>query len=234
MLANDPDVHGGGELNILPSIVDDLHGLDKRTLPYPELARELDRGIVDTIATKYNEQVLSLASGAKRITDKMLGNFLYVGLIYIVFPNAAIVHTVRDPVDTCISCFSHLFSGDIDYSYDLRELGRYYSHYLRLMEHWRRVLLHDRILEVKYEEVVGDLEGQGRRLLTHCGLPWDDRCLSFFTTKRPVQTSSLVQVRQPIYRSSMGRWRAYAEYIAPLFEELGIEAPAQREMQTQI
>jgi hypothetical protein len=135
---------------------------------------------------------------------------------------------MRDPVDICVSCFSINFGDEVNFSYDLGELGRYYTRYQRLMEHWRRVLPPGRILDVQYEDVVADLEGQARRILDHCGLPWNDRCLAFYKTERPVRTASLVQVRQPIYGNSVGRWRAYAEFLTPLLAELGIEAPPRR------
>lgn len=110
------------------------------------------------------------------------------------------------------------------YSYDLEELGRYYARYRRLMAHWKRVLPKGRILDVGYEDVVQDLEGQARRILAHCGIPWDDRCLSFHKTDRPVQNASAVQVRQPIYKNSIGRWRAYEEWLGSLLTALDGEA----------
>jgi hypothetical protein len=137
-------------------------------------------------------------------------------------PNAKIIHTVRDAVDTCVSCFSTLFFAEQGYSYDLGELGRYYRLYEQSMRHWRRVLPAGRILDVHYEEIVADLEGQVRRILTHCGLPWDDRCLSFYKTDRPVRTASATQVRQPIYDSAVGHWHVYEEHLGPLLRALGI------------
>ena len=143
------------------------------------------------------------SSGDKtRIVDKAPGNFLYIGLIRLILPNARIVHTVRDPVDTCVSCFSNLFA-DLPFSYDLAELGRYYRGYQELMAHWRKVHPADAFLDVSYEEVVEDLEHQARRLIDYCGLPWDDRCLRFHETNRPISTPSNVQVRRPLYRSSL-------------------------------
>ena len=127
---------------------------------------------------------------------------------------------VRDPVDTCISCFSNLFAEANDYSYDLAELGRYYRHYQALMTHWHRVLPPGCILDVRYEDVVSDLESAARRIVNHCGLEWDARCLSFHQTERPVRTVSAAQVRKPIYKSSVGRGRAYTAFLAPLLAEL--------------
>ena len=152
-------------------------------------------------------------------------NFYFVGLIHLALPNARIIHACRDPIDTCLSCFSQLFNRYHPYAYDLAELGRYYRAYAGLMAHWRRLLPENVMLEVQYEDVIADLEGQARRFVAHCGLQWDDACLSFHKTERPVRTASAVQVRQPIYGTSVGRWRSYEQFLAPLIAELNIEWP---------
>jgi len=157
----------------------------------------------------------------RRITDKMPANFRLVGLIHLALPNARIIHTCRDPVDTCLSCFSIHFTADQPFAYDLGELGRYYRAYYSLMEHWRQVLPEGVMLDVHYEDLVGDLEGQARRIVAHCGLEWDDACLAYDKTARPVKTASAAQVRQPIYRSSVGRWRPDADVLRPLLDGLG-------------
>ncbi len=162
-----------------------------------------------------------LANLEVRLTDKLPGNFLDIGLIRLILPNARIIHTVRDPIDTCVSCYSKLFASGQYFSYDLAELGRYYRCYDALMTHWRSVVPPGAILDVSYEDVVDDLEGQARRLIDYCGLPWDDRCLSFHTSSRPVKTASAVQVRQPLFRSSVQRWRKYEAGLGPLLRELG-------------
>ena len=175
------------------------------------------------LGASYVAAIRDLAPKAERITDKMPLNFRFAGLIHLALPHARIIHVRRDPIDTCLSCFSKLFAGDQPYSYDLAELGRFYRYYEALMEHWRRVLPPDVMLEVQYEEVTDDLEGQARRLVAHCGLEWDDACLSFHQTQRPVQTLSAAEVRQPIYRTSVGRWRPYQRLLGPLLEALSIE-----------
>ena len=170
----------------------------------------------------YLASLPTLADGKTRIIDKMPGNFLNIGLIRLILPNARIIHTVRDPVDTCVSCFSRLFATGQYFTYDLAELGRYYRYYRELMTHWRSVLPAGAMLDVSYEDVVDDLEEQARRLIDYCGLPWDDRCLSFHKTSRPIATASNVQVRQPLYRSSVARWRRYEAYLQPLLAELDL------------
>jgi Sulfotransferase family len=142
------------------------------------------------------------------------------GLIHLALPNARIIHTVRDPLDTCYSCFSKLFGNGQYHTYNLTELARYYRHYEKLMEHWRKVLPPGRIMDVRYEEVVFDLEGQARRIVAHCGLEWDDRCLEFHKTDRPVHTASAVQVRQPIYQSAVGRAQHFKPFLQPLLDAL--------------
>ena len=158
---------------------------------------------------------------AARFTDKGLSNYLYAGMIALALPNARIIHARRDPIDTCLSCFTTLFDDQQDFTYDLGELGRFYRAYERLMEHWRQVLPEDAMLDVQYEQVVEDIEAQARRILSHCGLAWDDACLSFHKLSRPVQTTSAAQVRQPLYRTSVGRWHSYREELRPLLEALG-------------
>ena len=150
----------------------------------------------------------------------MPANFLYVGLIHLILPGAKIIHTTRHPVDTCVSCFSRLFTAGQPFSYDLAELGRYYRRYHALMDHWRAVLPAGVMLDVRYEAIVDNLEEQARRLLDYCGLPWDGACLRFHETARPVSSASDMQVRRPIYRSSVDRWRRYEKHLGPLLAEL--------------
>jgi hypothetical protein len=130
-----------------------------------------------------------------RFTDKMPYNFLHVGLIHVLFPQARIIHCVRNPLDTCLSCYTTLFTHGHEFSYDLTEAGLYYRNYAQLMAHWRTVIPADRLLEVTYENVVDDFETQARRLVEFCGLPWSEECLRFHETTRPVRTASLHQVR---------------------------------------
>ena len=172
------------------------------------------------IGGRYLAAIERLAPTASRITDKMPTNFVFAGLIHLALPNATIIHTMRDPVDTCIYCFSKLFNEGNFHTYDLAELGRYYRHYQALMAHWHQVLPPGRILDVAYEDTVADLEGVARRIVAHCGLPWDARCLDFHSTERIVRTASAAQVRRPIYASSVGRRRAYQSMLEPLLAEL--------------
>ena len=207
IIASHPEAQAGGELPDLLHIVE----------------RDRDGSGPERIAGWGKEYIRSLrarAPDAKRITDKMPANFFAIGLIHAMLPNARIIHVRRDPLDTCLSCYTQLFSRGHEYSYDLFELGKYYRGYAFLMEHWRTTLPPGSFLEVSYEDVVSDLEGQARRMLEYCGLDWDRACLDFHRNERPVQTASLMQVRKPVYGSSVGRWRCYESHLGPLIESL--------------
>jgi tetratricopeptide (TPR) repeat protein len=225
ILASHPMVFGAGELRALYDIVATVHDVAGNTLDYPEFMSVADGTALRQIGLRYIAELRKRAPTSERvpgrITDKMPSNYYYVGLIHLALPNAKIVHCVRDPIDTCISCFTKLFTAEQSHTYDLAELGRYYRRYQRLMAHWRRVLPAGRMLDIRYEDVVADLEGQARRLLDYCGLPWDDGCLAFHRTVRPVRTASATQVRQPIYKSAVGRWKAYEKELGPLLAALG-------------
>jgi Sulfotransferase family len=187
---------------------------------FPEIVSGMTDADFWDLGARYLAEIEPLAPGAKRIIDKMPSNFKVAGLIDLALPNALIIHTTRDPIDTCLSCFSKLFIAQQNYTYDLAELGRYYRNYQELMTHWYRVLPANRFLDVRYEDVVADLEGQARRIITHCGLHWDPRCLAFYQTERPIRSASAMQVRQPIYNSAIGRWRQYESFLGPLIAEL--------------
>lgn len=227
IIASHPAVYGAGELQTLNDVILTVRGPDGNTLLYPEFVPALDGPALRQIGTRYLTLVRELAAkhgvrDAQRITDKMPSNYYFAGLIHLALPTARIIHTIRDPVDTCISCFSKLFSAEQNHTYDLGELGRYYKRYERLMAHWRSALPAGRILDVRYEDVVADVEQQARRIIAYCGLPWTDRCLSFHETERPVRTASATQVRQPIYKSAVGRWRVYEQHLGPLLGALGV------------
>lgn len=224
LIASHPAVHGAGELTAFRDSFLAARGPVGRLIPYPDFVPALDRAALESIGAEYLKRLAALAPQGERVIDKMPSNYYYTGLIHLALPNAVIIHSMRDPVDTCISCFSKLFKfGAQLHTYDLGEIGRYYRRYQRLMEHWRDVLPPDRILDVRYEDVVADIEGQARRILAHCGLPWDERCLAFHETDRPVRTASAVQVRQPLYKTAIGRGRGYEEFLGPLLAALGTD-----------
>ncbi len=224
ILASHPRVAALGELPHLSDIADDVAEWSEAEGKYPEALTTLDGSDWRHAADLYMKR-LTRAGGEPYISDKMPSNFYYLGLISLLFPNARIVHCRRNALDNCVSCFTTDFSEGQHWSYELSELGTYYGFYLDLMVHWQRVLplpIHD----IQYESVVADLEGEARRLLDFCGLDWHPECLEFYHSKRPVFTASNVQVRQPVYTSSVGRWRQYEDQLQPLIDNLPPEAIA--------
>jgi tetratricopeptide (TPR) repeat protein len=225
ILASHPDVFGAGErpefgqalVKALTSAQDASNCIVIDALEHarPEQLAALGTDYLRRIA-----EAMPATRGFRRVVDKYPFNFMNVGLIHLALPNARFIHSRRAPVETCLSIFSRIFH-DVPFGYDLGELGRYYQAYDALMAHWRDVLPEGVMLEVQYEELVGDLEGTARRMIAHCGLDWDERCLQFHRTRRQVTTASALQVRQPIYQTSLRPWRPDASVLEPLYEGLG-------------
>ncbi len=215
-----PEVHGAGELTKLWRITATYGLRQDPTGNFGQPARSMTPAQAQASAMDYLANLRLYTSSASRIIDKMPHNFELVGLIAILFPNARIIHCRRDAIDNCVSCFISSFSEAHGYAADLGILGQYYREYDRLMRHWQTVLP-GRILENRYEDLISDQEGQSRRLIDHLGLPWDDACLRFFDKAGSVRTLSRWQVRQPIYTSSVKRWKNYEGKIQPLIDALG-------------
>jgi len=223
ILSSHPRVHGAGERSDLNLLVEETGRRHERV--FPEWVADLDADGFRQLGQEYCRTMVDPLEDAFRVTDKMLSNFLYAGLIRVMLPHARVIHVRRNPVDTCLSCFTYLFAGQHAVTYDLEELGRYYRAYDALMEHWRHVLPAEFLLEVQYEDLVDDAQTWIARMLDHCGLEWDDACLEFHSSKRAVRTASSQQVRQPLYRRAIGRWRAYGDHLQPLLESLGPLVP---------
>lgn len=220
ILASHPGVFAAGELSDFNQAVKWLTGKLGAHLQFLEQIKALTAEDLVSMGSRYLCGIRNLAPNAERITDKALSNFRLVGLIHLALPNARIIHIRRDPIDTCVSCFSTLFAEGQSFAYDLSELGHYYRAYEQLMDHWRAVLPEGVMLEVSYEELVGDLEGQSKRMVAHCGLTWDEACLAFYKTQRPVKTASAPQVYQPLYNTSIGRGNRYGDLLQPLLDAL--------------
>jgi tetratricopeptide (TPR) repeat protein len=187
---------------------------------YPESVPELNDAQLQAMARSYLTELQQRCGDHRaRIVDKMPFNFLHLGLITTLFPDASVVHCRRDPLDTCLSNFFQYFSAGADYSYDLATLGAYYRTYERLMTHWRDTLPRAP-LEIHYEAFVEDAQAQTRKLLDYLDLPWDPACLSFYESSRSVLTLSAWQVRRPLYKTAVQRWRHYEGFLAPLREAL--------------
>jgi tetratricopeptide (TPR) repeat protein len=230
ILSSHPDIFGAGELKFLTGILEniDLAGMRVRMGEEdPVFAYDMNASW-EMRGQRYVDKLVKLAGrGYKRIVDKMPGNYNFVGLIHAILPNAKIIHSRRDPIETCLSCYRIHFAEGHQWTYNLRELGRFYKRYWGLMQYWREKFP-GVMYEVNYEDNVADVEGQARRLIDYLGLEWNDNCLEFYNTDRPVKTASVTQVRKPIYTTSTNRWRKYEKYLGPLLEELG-DIPAQYE-----
>jgi tetratricopeptide (TPR) repeat protein len=226
VLASHSKVFGAGELEAFKEAISECvesHGI---VPAYPALVEALSRDQIRQLGEIYTARARARAPDAERIVDKMPLNFTFVGLIHLALPNARFINARRDPLDTCLSCFSLMFTGSQPFAYDLSELGRYYRGYEAVMEHWHKVLPPGVMIDAHYEDFVDDLEGAARRVLSHCDLDWEDACRDFHDTKRAVRTASLMQVREPVYRRSIGAWRRYAEYLEPLGQALGVDIRA--------
>ena len=171
----------------------------------------------DAVVQRYLDaiDVKAKNASATRVTDKMPHNFQAVGFIATLFPKARIIHTRRNPFDTCLSILQQNFNDSHAYARNLADLGHHYAHYLHLMQHWREVLP-GRMLEIDYEELVENQEEVSRKLIGFVGLPWDDACLRPQDVQRTVLTASVWQVRQPVYKRSAGRWKNYEQHLGPL------------------
>lgn len=218
ILASHRDVFGAGELGYL---AETASALSAGGLAYPENVLARSDAELAAAGDAYRARLRALAPDAPRITDKMPANFFRLGLLRLMLPGARVIHTRRNPVDTCLSCFAQTFGEGQPFANELGELGRHYRAYDRLMAHWRGLLPPGAMLEVDYEEVVADFEPQVRRILDFCGLEWDPACLDFHEHKRPVMTASATQVRQKLYTHSSGRALPYGALLAPLQEALG-------------
>ncbi len=231
ILSSHPQVHGAGELEIAHKTMIEMRwpyegylqrgadGILKPSEP-PKPAGKYFR----ELGAAYVKALRGHSARAQHITDKMPDNYSEIGMIHLCLPNAVILHSVRDPVDTCLGCYKQIFGTGHETTYDLTLVGKTYVLYRRLMEHWNRVLP-GRVVDVVYEKLVADPETEIRRLLAACGLPWDDACLRFHETQRSVSTASSSQVRRPIFKSAVQRWRRYEKHLGPLLDALGPYAP---------
>jgi tetratricopeptide (TPR) repeat protein len=214
MLAAHPAVHGGGEQLRLRKLFA-AYRLDPTAMGNDEA--------VERIAQAGLAELRRPLARRPYVVDKALDNFKHLGVIRRVFPNARIIHCRRDPLDTCFSAYTKLFAGDFPFTYDLRELGRYYLDYRLLMEHWRRTLSPRHFIEVDYESLVSAPRPTAQALVDFLGLPWHESCLRSYEMPRAVRTASFAQVRQPIYRSSVGRAASFHSQLRPLMAALSLE-----------
>jgi tetratricopeptide (TPR) repeat protein len=221
ILASHPMVDGTIELPDIMSLAQKLggrHRIDEEPR-YPAILETLDQQQFEGFGNQYLKSTRVYRKDGDYFTDKMPNNFRHIGLIQLLFPNCKIVDARRHPMACCFGNFKQLFGDGQEFSYGLEELGRYYSGYVELMDHWENALP-GKILRVQYENVVEDLETQVRRLLNFLGLPFDQRCIEFHKTERAVHTPSAEQVRQPVYKSGLEQWKNFEPFLDPLIESL--------------
>jgi tetratricopeptide (TPR) repeat protein len=224
ILSSHPQVFGAGEIKEFSRRLNALRSRFPGLPKYPQIAVKMNQAHYKIVTEGYLSTLKGYAPTAPRVTDKLLTNYYFVGMLHVMFPNAKFIHTKRNPVDTCWSAYTKLFKDDMPHSYDFGELGRYYKKYEELMAHWDAVLPPGLIKTIVYEEVVDDVEACARELLEFLELPWDPACLSFHESDRPVKTASVTQVRKPVYRTSVEKWRRYGDRMQPLADALGYEA----------
>lgn len=215
IVSSHPRVYGAGELEFIGRLIRDMPENLRTSLTYPQCLSKLEPSAISSMAVRYLRYIHRLSAGAERVTDKMPRNALRVGLISLMFPNARILYCRRNPLDTCLSIYMQVFHGYHSYAYDLFSSGVFHRQHERLMDHWQ-AMFPGRILSVGYEDLVAAPETNTRKILDFLGLEWDERCLRYYQNRRRVHTASDWQVHQPIYKSSLDRWRNYAEHLEPL------------------
>jgi tetratricopeptide (TPR) repeat protein len=220
ILASHSRVEGTMELPNILNITRQFDDMVASRDGYPETVGTAPAGLLTALGSRYLDETAPLRSGREHFTDKLPNNFSHVGLIHAILPNATIIDARRHPMDCCFSTFKQHFAKGQTFSYDLDDLGHYYRCYLSLMDHWDAVLP-GKVLHVQHEDLVRDPEANIRRLLDHCGLPFEPACLKFHETRRSVRTASAEQVRQPLYTSGVGHWRHFEKELQPLRQALG-------------
>jgi len=216
IISSHSEVYGGGELNTVPRIIHTISNTGSGN-SFPNVLDGIDKDKIEHYASELLNSLKSVSPGVQKITDKLPHNFLFIGFIHKLLPNAKIINCVRNPVDNCLSCYFQHFGGYHPYAYNLSHLGKYYQQYQRLMYHWETTL-NIPVLNVSYEDVVNDTKSQIERILNYIGLPWEDQCLDFYKQKRMINTASYTQVTKKIYSHSINRWVNYKPYIKELLD----------------
>jgi tetratricopeptide (TPR) repeat protein len=219
ILASHSRVYGAGELLEITKLVTDLPASLGTSVSYPECLRQLQAKQIQAAAGKYLRNLADRDDRALRSVDKLPTNFLYLGFIAALLPKARIVHCRREPLDVCLSIFFQRFAQGHLYAYDFDDIANYYAEYERLMAHWKKVIPLE-ILDVHYEHLLDDVERESRRMLNYCQLDWEEACLAFHRSTRPVRTASSWQVRQPLYQKARARWKKFEPHLDNLKKAL--------------
>jgi tetratricopeptide (TPR) repeat protein len=221
ILASHSQVEGTSELPNLGKIAHSIGRYRTDNKQFPVSCRDLRKRDWRAYGMQYMDETRRhREEGTPFFTDKMPNNFSLVGLLHLILPNAKVINTRRHPYDSCLGAYKQLFGKGQNFTYDMYDLAEYYNQYHKMVSHWHDVLP-GKVLDVHYEETVTDLDSQVRRILEHCGLPFEEQCLRFWETKRAVRTASSEQVRQPIYTGALGKWRQYEDHLELWKEQLG-------------
>lgn len=221
ILASHSQVEGTQELPTLPRLANSIGRYRPDHEQYPYTVRDLRARDFRAYGRQYLEDASPYRTTKRpHFTDKLPNNFSHIGLIHLILPNAKVINARRHPFDSCLGAYKQLFGKGQHFTYDMAELADYYRRYHETMQHWHR-LLPGKVLDVHYEETVTDLGAQVRRILEHCGLPFEEACVRFYNTDRAVKTASSEQVRQPIYTRALGYWRRYEKHLGTWKEQLG-------------
>lgn len=213
IISSHSKVDGTQELPNIIKIASELNSNNQNT--YPEILKELDESKLSEMGNNYLSETTWARKNAPFFIDKMPNNFIHIGLIKTILPNAKIIDTRRDPMDTCFSCYKQFFARGQLFTYSLEDLGNYYTDYIKAMNHWHNVYGKD-IFTVHYDNVINKTEETIRELIDYCNLPFEKECLEFYNSSRPVKTPSAEQVRQPIYKSGLNYWKNYEKHLVPL------------------
>jgi hypothetical protein len=213
IIASHPNAATAGELPEIGRLVQELSKTHHHDDAFPHCLSNVDAQTIHDLASQYLSNLSKHEKDSTRIVDKALSNFFYLGFLFTLLPKARIIHCRRDPMDIGLSCYFRRF-GSVNWSWSLESIGAYYREYNRLMEHWSKVFP-SQIYDLHYEKLIADPETMSRELIHFCGLSWSDRCLEFYKNRDAVKTSSRIQVREPIYKTSSGRWKNYAAHLEP-------------------
>lgn len=218
IVSSHPDVASGGELTILTAELS--RALGYKNLRNPTAIAALPHDALVQIRANYLAYIHKISGNRRFVSDKLPGNFLRIGLLQKLFPEAPLLYCVRDPVDNCLSCYFTMFGSGHEFSYDLEHLANFYKGHQKVMAHWFDVVPPKSLTTVKYEELISNPEKVIRDILAHCALPWNADCLNFHKSSRTIRTSSVYQARQPLYKGSVQRWRRYEKHLVPLIKAL--------------
>lgn len=210
---------GAGELEIIHRIAEEICTAQDHKNYVTEWTRHLNQSELNGYAESYLKALQKDRGDALRITDKLPDNYIYLGFIHLLFPNAKIIHSIRNPLDTCLSCYFQAFTG-LNWTFDIESIAKRYQQYRQIMDYWINTLPPGTMMDVSYEALINNQEKESRKLIAHCGLDWEEGCLNYMSEQRDVKTASLWQVRQPIYKTSLKRWSNYASHLEPLAKGL--------------